>query len=302
MQDLREAASHRGLKLVKSRKRKPGVGDYGLFGLTDADGKPLFGMSDGGLTATPDQIVAVLRERELSTWSASTASTPDPPKPVEAAKSAIPHVDDVALAIRPRKRRPAARLSPALPPGPPAEIDVTVEHGSLREEAAKSARTTRSGAFPKPRSSSRLEPEPATKLDLVIRAARPKDAEALLDLLRTVDQALSVTGLKRAISNAASRKEPILVAELGDLIGCLEWHMLSSLRGGDIARIVLLFVRADSRLQGVGRKLYERAAEDFRQRKVMSVEGMSEIEVRNANAFYRAIGLQQSGYQFVTEF
>ena len=35
-QKLRDMAEHRGLKLLKSRKRKPSSGDYGKFGLTDA--------------------------------------------------------------------------------------------------------------------------------------------------------------------------------------------------------------------------------------------------------------------------
>ena len=46
---LREMAKHRGFKLVKSRRRKPG-GDFGRFGLVDAKtGQDCFGIGKHGL-------------------------------------------------------------------------------------------------------------------------------------------------------------------------------------------------------------------------------------------------------------
>ncbi|ATE64763.1 hypothetical protein [Rhizorhabdus dicambivorans] len=69
--ELREAARHRGLKLVKSRKRTPGSDDYGRFGLTDAQGKALFGFGKDGLTATADDIAAYLRGQAATAWGAS---------------------------------------------------------------------------------------------------------------------------------------------------------------------------------------------------------------------------------------
>ena len=60
-QKLRDMAEHRGLKLVKSRRRKPGVGDYGKFGLIDAAGKPLLGIGAQGLEASAQDIEAYLR-------------------------------------------------------------------------------------------------------------------------------------------------------------------------------------------------------------------------------------------------
>jgi len=37
-EQLRAMAEHRGMKLVRSRKRTPGVGDFGKYCLTDAGG------------------------------------------------------------------------------------------------------------------------------------------------------------------------------------------------------------------------------------------------------------------------
>lgn len=67
-EELREAALHRGLKLIKSRRRKPGTGDFGRFGLTDASGKHLLGFGKNGLTATADDIAAYLRKGAAATW------------------------------------------------------------------------------------------------------------------------------------------------------------------------------------------------------------------------------------------
>lgn len=68
---LREMAEHRGLKLVKSRKRNPGTGDFGKFGLVQADGEPLLGVSQAGLTASAEEIETYLRKGSLNTWKAS---------------------------------------------------------------------------------------------------------------------------------------------------------------------------------------------------------------------------------------
>lgn len=86
---LRGMAAHRGFKLVKSRRRKPG-GDFGLYGLKDGEGKPAFGMEAEGLAATAAQVEAFLRDSTRATWtkSAGTAKRrkpapppPPPPKP-----------------------------------------------------------------------------------------------------------------------------------------------------------------------------------------------------------------------------
>jgi mannose-6-phosphate isomerase-like protein (cupin superfamily) len=81
---LREMATHRGFKLVASRRRKPG-GDFGLYGLRDAGGEPVFGIDEGALKASEAEIEAFLRDGMRATWSKSAGSakrvkTPPPPK------------------------------------------------------------------------------------------------------------------------------------------------------------------------------------------------------------------------------
>lgn len=84
---LREMAAHRGFRLVKSRRRNPG-GDFGRYGLKDAEGKPAFGMDGDTLTATDAEVEAFLRDAGRATWGKSAGrvqprkARPEPtPKP-----------------------------------------------------------------------------------------------------------------------------------------------------------------------------------------------------------------------------
>lgn len=80
---LREAAANRGLKLVRSRIRTPGKGDYGRFGLTDASGRRLLGFGKSGLTATEEEIEDYLHKGAASDWKTSlrAAGAKPPPRP-----------------------------------------------------------------------------------------------------------------------------------------------------------------------------------------------------------------------------
>jgi ribosomal protein S18 acetylase RimI-like enzyme len=98
---LREAAANRGLKLVRSRIRTPGKGDYGRYGLTDAGGARLLGFGRSGLTATAEEIEAYLHKGALSDWKTSLrAAGARPPA---------------------RKKRPAADPEPKVSEAPQPE-------------------------------------------------------------------------------------------------------------------------------------------------------------------------------------
>ena len=86
--ELRAMATHRGLKLVRSRRRKPG-GDFGLYGLKDTGGAAVFGFGADGLAADAEAIREFLRGGMRSDWSTSVETTPGPkrvPKPKPAPK------------------------------------------------------------------------------------------------------------------------------------------------------------------------------------------------------------------------
>lgn len=301
-EDLREAASHRGLKLVKSRKRKPGVGDFGLFGLADSTGKPLFGMDGDTLTATPEQIADYLRKGEASTWAQSAKITPQA-KSKPAVKMPSPDdADDAPSAIRPRAhRKETARGREDRPRRRPDRdedtVDARAEPTSADAIPVKVTPEPNEKAKPEPAPEPAPEPEP----ELKIRAARPGDAEALRTLLAPLGGEASVADLKRGIAAAAARNEAVFVADRGGVIGCLAWHLVPTLDHGTIARITMIAVAKEERRQGVGRALYDAALTEFRERKVEAVEAMSDIEVRNANGFYRRLGLGQASYRFAVD-
>jgi GNAT superfamily N-acetyltransferase len=87
---LAETARNRGLKLVRSRVRTPGKRRFGKVGLTDARGKPVFGMDEKGPTAMPEDVEEYLRNLGAKDWGAS-----------------------LDVAVLPRKRKTKAEREPA---------------------------------------------------------------------------------------------------------------------------------------------------------------------------------------------
>lgn len=88
---LAESARNRGLKLVRSRVRTPGKGDFGKVGLTDLAGKPVFGMDGKAVTATPNEAEAYLRTLGASDWTGSLGLSEMPKKRgSKAARARVP--------------------------------------------------------------------------------------------------------------------------------------------------------------------------------------------------------------------
>ena len=71
LDELAESARNRGLKLVRSRVRTPGKRRFGKVGLTNARGKPVFGMDPKGPTAKPEEVEDYLRNLGAKDWGAS---------------------------------------------------------------------------------------------------------------------------------------------------------------------------------------------------------------------------------------
>ena len=105
---LREMATHQGFRLKASRRRKPG-GDFGKFGLEDADGEPVLGIGDSGLEASAEEVEAFLRARTRSSWATSTKGLKrvkaPPPKPQEKPKPRFKPVVANLFAKLPSARR-----------------------------------------------------------------------------------------------------------------------------------------------------------------------------------------------------
>lgn len=98
---LREMAENRGCKLVRSRIRTPGRGDYGRFGLKDAkSGKEVLGFGKTGLTATAAEVETYLRGGATSAWKSSVGKTPVRKKPAAKAAPELKPKIEPKLVIR----------------------------------------------------------------------------------------------------------------------------------------------------------------------------------------------------------
>src|SRR5579872_4120751 len=184
---LRAMAAHRGFRLVKSRRRKPGSGDYGRYGLTDAGGKKCFGFGKTGLTATSAQIESYLRSIESSSWRRSIGAARATPakKPVTPKRTAASEPRP-ETATRPAKRIPPRRTRPAV--------------ATAKSKPAKPV---------------------APSAALAIREATSSDAAAIGRLLRTLRPAPSAASLRSRLSALLGAGEPPLLADRDGVIGCV---------------------------------------------------------------------------------
>jgi N-acetylglutamate synthase-like GNAT family acetyltransferase len=279
-------AANRGCKLVKSRRRKAGTGDFGRFGLRDAASeRDVFGFgADGLLTATPDEIEAFLRKGAVADWKSSLAAA--------AAPAAAP-ANDERTPVSKSTRKGIGKEAPAAPPPRPARKLRAVER-SPQQASGPPAPPSPPPPPPPP-----APPVPAPAAILKIREARTGDAEALAALLSEADTkalAARVTALRKA-------GEPPLVAEQGgDVLGVVAWHAMPLLQGkAPLGRITLLFVAPAARRRGIGRALLEDAAARLGDRGCTHVEAFAEIELAAAPDFFRRLGWKRDAYRYMQE-
>lgn len=302
---LREMAQHRGLKLVRSRRRKPGTGDFGKFGLTDEKGKPLLGIGEYGLTASAEDIEDYLRAGAASTWQQSAKIVPNRPAPRSepkrdelAAEEPMPRSrerrDADAAAVK-RLKTPSSHLSPDPDPEPESKSAAApVRKAASRDAAAVG--TSKSSAGEKPATAEpKLVEEPA----LVLRPAKPADAGALAMLLgRLSGVSPSKADLTRDIAALRKAGAGVQIAELERLVGCVGWAVVPTLQRGLVGRITVLVVDEDHRRHGIGTRLLAAAEAALAKKGCALVEAMSDIEIKNAHNFFRTLKFDQTSYRF----
>lgn len=298
---LREMAAHRGLRLVKSRRRKPGTGDYGMFGLTDRSGKPLLGIGDKGLTASPQDVEAYLRKSTTDTWKTSAELTPAHQAPAKKNRESDLQQEDAEPAIRPRGKRSVARggrgKGRAIRPSATAQTLPKEEPvpNSVREKQRFDGIAEGSKRRAKPKAP---EPEP----DLVIRPARSADAAALAPLLsQLVRTEIDELAVARNLDAVRKAKGAMAIAEYGDLVGFCSWAVIPTVQHGAIGRITLLLVDEDHRRRGIATALIEAATTALRKAGCARIEAMSDIEIANAHGFFRTLKFEQTSYRFARD-
>lgn len=261
---LREAATHRGLRLVASRVRTPGKGDYGKFGLTDPEGKAVLGIGADGLTASAGEVEAFLRQSELETWKRSAAA---PAPPTRTAKRNTP--DPLP--------RPSRQV--------PSHARATKDKGATSADAEP----------PKPKPSPAPKPAPPPP-ELRFRKASAADGPAIATLLGARGKARGESAAR--ITACRKAGGGVLVAERGTIIGCLAYLPVPALHRLPSGRIATLFVAERQRREGIGSALVEQAASLLAKAGCASIEAMSDIEIKSAHGFFRRIGFQETSYRF----
>lgn len=272
--ELRAIAEHRGLKLVRSRKRTPGVGDYGKFGLTDAAGEPLLGIGEDGLTASAAEIAQYLRGGAASSWKLSAEREPAR-KPAKKPSKAVESEEDEA----PIRRRGKAR--PASPPPEPVR---------RRQDPPPP---------PKARPVLRIvKPEPVPEPELRLRPATTKDTKPLGRLLAQLADPPKRISIDANIEAIGGAEAGLIIAEAGAPVGCCAWAVFPTLQHGLTGRITLLLVDSKYRRRGVGKALLNAAEAKLAEGGCSSVEIMSDIMINNAHSFFRALKFEQKSYRF----
>ena len=138
---LAESARNRGLKLVRSRVRTPGKRRFGKVGLTDASGKPVFGMDDKGPMGSPDDAEYFLRNLGAKDWGASldVAVMPRKKKP-KAKREAANDIEPAPKPVAPPKpkEKPKPKLRDAKPSDAGRLVELIHELGhEIGEKAAR---------------------------------------------------------------------------------------------------------------------------------------------------------------------
>jgi N-acetylglutamate synthase-like GNAT family acetyltransferase len=338
---LREAARHRGYRLVKSRVKTPGKGDYGRFGLVDAEGAAVFGQDGKTLTATAQEIADFLREGEVSTWAASIDSAEGTPPPKRPRPAKEPEIASVLRPRRPRRYRPPDEDAPAaprkgssrsrsvaraadteeggaaaspegrVPHHGPAAPDAVPTEAARRRARRKSAGRPRDGEQPPQavtgsKVSAKAKSEPAMEQETAPLAPSLRIRKAIRDDAEAIAALVALIpgdGDAPSIAAAlpAARGSGVLVADRGGVIGVVAWTVMPTLQRGAVGRITAIVVDEDARRAGVGRALFETAATAMRKGGVRLIEAVSDIEIRNSHRFFRDLGFEQTSYRFARE-
>lgn len=178
---------------------------------------------------------------------------------------------------------------------------------SLRAGGAKAPPPPkkRRHADPKPRAvpGPLPQPEPEPKPPpLSIRSARPADAEAIAALVAGLGFESTPDDIVGRLSALKMGREPPLVAEQGEVIAVLAWHVTPVLhRPKPVGRITMMVVADNERRRGVGRALVDSACEKLRSKGCGLIEVTSNVDLSGAHGFYRRLGFERTSYRFAKQ-
>lgn len=140
--------------------------------------------------------------------------------------------------------------------------------------------------------------------DILVRPAAEGDHIALAALMTALDYPSSPEQMKARMRRIGAQVNiASFVAERrGEIVGMVGVQVSPSFEHDEPAGTITALVTAESaRRRGVGRLLAARAEAWARQRGASNIKANSHRRRRDAHAFYRGIGYEQTGLRFVKD-
>jgi len=136
---------------------------------------------------------------------------------------------------------------------------------------------------------------------VAIRDARPEDAQALVRLIEQLGYPTSPDAVGRRVALlASSPADRLVVAELeGQVVGLASLHISLSVEYvKPAAKLSAIVVDSDYRRRGIGEALVTAMEADARARGCCLVFLTTAEPRRDAQAFYRRVGFEETGRRF----
>jgi len=140
----------------------------------------------------------------------------------------------------------------------------------------------------------KAEPAPKPEPKLVVRDAKPRDAEAVAALIVALGYAVTATQIKQRL-----RAVQTLVAEKGGLVGVATLSIMTVLhRPKPVGRVSMLVVAEEAHRAGIGTALVAEAEKQLAGAGCGLIEVTSNTKRLPAHAFYESLGYERTSHRF----
>lgn len=136
-----------------------------------------------------------------------------------------------------------------------------------------------------------------------VRAAEPRDAEALARLIGQLGYSAAPGEIVTRLAGMQAEGRTVLVAEIdGEVIGCLSTSVMRVLhRPAPVGRISMMVVDEACRSQGIGAALVRAAEEALAAQHCYMVEVTSHLRRTDAHRFYERLGYERTSVRLAKE-
>jgi ribosomal protein S18 acetylase RimI-like enzyme len=141
-------------------------------------------------------------------------------------------------------------------------------------------------------------------LDLTIRAAETKDAEALARLMCELGYKTAKSEMQMRLGRIAAdeRYRTFVAVRDGKVCGMIGTITNPSYEHNDLGgRILALATSSTMRRRGIGRALIATAEKDFAERGINRVALNTRLTREDAHKFYESLGYKRNGWRFVKD-